>query len=145
MLLLLALGLGVAPSAFVTADTATGLVVVQARILVQVLAPEEMVQVEEAGVRVPVIPPVDRQMVPFQLVPAAQVAVAVAVASCIALLFKKNDRVPYETLAEPVPLFAGPPTTVFATGVLEVTLETPSGFVVVQFKVEGQLLLPAGI
>ena len=45
---------GVALPLLVTAEVATGLVVVQVKVeLVQLLAPEAMVQEEEAGVRVP--------------------------------------------------------------------------------------------
>jgi len=45
---------GVAPPLLVTAEVATGFVVVQVRVeLVQLLAPTEIVQEEEAGSRVP--------------------------------------------------------------------------------------------
>jgi len=72
----------------VTAETATGLVVAQLRVTLQVLAPAAMVQEEEAGVRVP-----DAagawHLVPLQVVPDAQLAVATLLSSSTALLYRK--------------------------------------------------------
>ncbi len=64
--------------ALVTAEAPTGFVVVQFKVCVQLLAPDKMVQVEAGGVRVPDMAGAAEQVLPFQLVPAAQFVVTVA-------------------------------------------------------------------
>ena len=84
-------------------------------------------------------------LLPSQLVPEAQVAVAVAVASWILLLFKKKLLELYGTEAEKlVPEF---PVViiVLALGVLEVILDVPTALVVVQESAVSQLLAPEAI
>ena len=67
-------------------DVPTGLVVAQLRVTLQLLAPAAMVQEVDAGVRVP-----DRaaawHVLPFQVVPDAQLAVATLLSSSTALLY----------------------------------------------------------
>lgn len=74
----------------VTADVLTGFVVVHVSVTLQLLAPAAIVHVGAAGVSVPVIGP--RHTLPFQVVPDAQLADALLVASNCALLYRKNDR-----------------------------------------------------
>ena len=74
----------------VIAEVPTGLVVLQLRVTLQVLAPAAMVQEAEAGLSVP-----DGvgawHLVPFQVVPDAQVAVATLLSSSPPL-YRKNVR-----------------------------------------------------
>jgi hypothetical protein len=138
----------------VTAEVATGFTVFQVKLVLQLLLPAAIVQL--VALIVPDMA-VETLHVPdgtSQTVPRTQEAVAITPepngdsvvgTSDLPLLFKKKVLAPYGTLAETfVPLFPLP-TTVLAAGVLEITLETPSGFVVVQFKLVLQLLLPATI
>jgi len=68
---------GVAVPLFVTAEVATGFVVVQVRVpLVQLLAPIAIVQVDEVGVRVPDIVPAVAVNVPSGEYPVPVVFVA---------------------------------------------------------------------
>ena len=69
----------------VIADVATGFVVLQLRLTLQLLAPEAMVHVGAVGVRVPDITNA-WHVLPFQVVPATQLALAVLVASGTPLL-----------------------------------------------------------
>ena len=68
----------------VTADVPTGLVVLHARLTLQLLAPAAIVHDGAVGVRVPDMGP--RHVLPFHVVPDAQLAVAVLVTSSCALL-----------------------------------------------------------
>ncbi len=70
----------------VTADVATGLVVVQFRVTLQLLPPSAMMHEGAAGVRVPDIGPLHTPAV--QVDPVAQLDVALLVASCTALLYR---------------------------------------------------------
>ena len=68
-----------------------GLVVVQVNVALQVLAPAAMVQEAVGGVRVPDTTAA-WHVLPFQVVPDAQVAVATLLPSSKILLYRKNVR-----------------------------------------------------
>ena len=88
--------------------------VVHVRVTVQVLAPAAMVHEGAAGVSVPDMVGAWHTL-PFQVVPDAQLAVAMLVARSTALLYRKKLRPACGTLAEFVPLLPVN-TVVFAMG-----------------------------
>lgn len=59
------------PEAVIAVGVPSGFVMLQERVVVQLLAPREMVQLEPESV--PDIPTVTAQIVPFQVLPTAQV------------------------------------------------------------------------
>ena len=71
----------------VTCDTPTGLVVVQVNVTLQLPEPEEMVHEGEEGERLPDIAAA-AHVLPFQVVPDAQLDVAVRLASSCWLLYR---------------------------------------------------------
>ena len=81
-------------------------------------------------------------MLPFQVVPDAQLAVATLVSRSTPLLYRKKLRPACGTLAEVVPLLPEP-TGVFALGVFDVTADVPTGLVVVHVRLTLQVLAPA--
>ena len=84
-------------------------------------------------------------MLPFQLVPATQLAVADWFASSCALLYRKKFRPTNGTCTASGPPLFSVPTTVPATGHGDVTCEVATGFVVVHDIFTLQLLAPDGI
>ena len=71
----------------VTFDVPTGLVVVQVRVTLHVLEPEEMVHEGDEGERLPDIAAA-AHVLPFQVVPEAQLAVAELLSSSCPLLYR---------------------------------------------------------
>ena len=81
-----------APGVFeVIEDVPTGLLVLQLSVTLQLLAPAAMVQEAEGGVSVPDTTAA-WHVLPFQVVPDAQLAVATLLSSSKALLYRKNVR-----------------------------------------------------
>jgi hypothetical protein len=127
----------------VTADVPAGFVVLHDTLTLQLLAPAAMVHDDDDSVSVPVV--AAWQVLPFQVVPVAQLDVTVRLASSRALLYRKKARLLYGT-----DTVSGPPefpvaTVVLALGQFDVTAEVPTGFVVLHDTLTLQLLAPAAM
>jgi hypothetical protein len=100
---------GVAVPLLVTAEVATGLVVVQVRVpLVQLLAPIAIVQVEDAGVRVPDM---------MRAGDTATSILSILVAPLLSVTVKRNVYVPETLKPENVGVRVVPPVIVATDGV----------------------------
>jgi hypothetical protein len=128
----------------VTADVPTGFDVLHETFTEQVLAPTKIVHVDADRVSVP-----DGGFVwhvlPFHVVPDAQLAVAVLLANSCALLYRKNVRLLNKTWrATAFPLLPVV-RVVFRFGVLDVIAEMPTGLLVDHVAFTVQVLAPAAM